>query len=57
MITGKRIFNVVYVLNLLFQIIFVGYRLFQHLPIESNYLIIACSSIVATTLIFLIVNK
>lgn len=57
MITGKKIFNIVYYLNLFFQIIFVGYQLLQHIPISSSYLIVAISSVASTTLIYLIINK
>lgn len=57
MITGRHIFNIVYVLNLLFQIIFISYQLLQHIPINSNYLIVACSSVASTTLIYLVVNR
>lgn len=56
-ITGKHIFYVVYRFNLIFHTLFIGYQLMQHKSLDINYLIVASTSVVATTLIFATTKK
>ena len=56
-ITLKTIFNIVYFCNLIYQIGFIGCKLLTHNPIDSTEWLVVISSIVATTLIYIIVKK
>jgi hypothetical protein len=47
----SSVFNFVFWLNILVQIIFITYALISHGTIETTYLIIAFSSLISTTLI------
>lgn len=47
----SSVFNFVFWLNILVQIIFITYALISHGTIEITYLIIAFSSLISTTLI------
>lgn len=47
----NNVFNFVFWLNILVQIIFISYMLISHGTIENAYLIIAFTSLVSTTLI------
>ena len=47
----NNVFNFVFWLNILVQIIFISYTLISRGTIENTYLIIAFSSIISTTLI------
>lgn len=47
----SSVFNFIFWLNILVQIIFISYTLISHGTIESTYLIIALSSLISTTLI------
>lgn len=47
----NNVFNFVFWLNIVVQIIFISYMLISHGTIENTYLIIAFSSIIGTTLI------
>ncbi|MEX2784859.1 hypothetical protein AB3331_06680 [Streptococcus sp. H49] len=56
-ITGKHIFNVVYVFNLIFHTLFISYQLIQHNTLDAAYLIVAGASIAVTTLIYIITKE
>ncbi|KPJ22070.1 hypothetical protein [Streptococcus phocae] len=53
-ITGKKVFKMVYFANLIFHILFIGYQISQSVNISGGYLAIAASSISSMTLIMML---
>jgi len=47
----KSVFDFVFWLNILVQIIFISYMLISHGSIENTYLVIAFSTLISTTVI------
>lgn len=53
-ITGKKVFNIIYIASLVFHVVFLGYKVITKENISEGYVMIATSSIIAMSLIMLL---
>ncbi|TWT16293.1 hypothetical protein [Streptococcus sp. sy010] len=52
-ITGKKVFQAIYILNLLFHCVFLTYQFRQTGNVEPNYLLVTIMSVISTTVILI----